>query len=93
MRNLTYGIIITVVFIVISKVVFEFLYSFNIISGILTGPHIGFILFKIYTIILVLFCMYKLFIYRNVMSMVREWLPLTIFALFSSIFCFIFLNL
>jgi len=92
MYKLIVGIAATTIFIVLSKIVFEALYSYNIIAGVLKGPYVGFLLLKFYSILLLLFCLYKLRIHKDSKSEQKEWLPLSIFALLITAFCFIFLN-
>ena len=93
MKKLIYGIIITIIFLEILNIIFNKLYSLNIVSGILEGPYIGFIIYKIYTTVLLLFCTYKIIRYRKIKDKQKEWLPLTIFAIISVTICFLFLNL
>ncbi len=93
MRKLIYGIVTTIVFLVILKIVFEILYSLDIIRGILTGAYLGFIVMKIYSSILFLLCIYKLIYYRSQRHILLEWLPLTGFALIIVIFSYFYLNL
>jgi len=93
MRKLIYVIIITIIFRGILEIVFDKLYALNIISGLFTGIFIGFIIFKIYSILLLLFCIYKLLIYRNVKDKQKEWFPVTILSLLFVVFCFLFLNI
>jgi len=93
MRKLIFGIIITIIFGVISMKVFKALYTFNIISGIPDGPYKGFILLKFYSAFLQLFYLYKSGIHRNVKFKQKEWMLLSIYALHSTASCFIILNL
>lgn len=93
MRKLIYGIIATLVFFVVLKIVFETLYSLDIIIGILTGAYLGFIIMKIYSSILFVLCIYKLIYYRSQRLILLEWLPLTGFALIIVIFSYFYLNL
>lgn len=93
MRKLIYGILTTIVFLTILKIVFEILYSLDIIIGIFTGPYLGFIVIKIYSSAIFILCISKLIHYRSEKHKLAEWLPLTGFALIMVIFSYFYLNL
>jgi hypothetical protein len=93
MRKLIYGILATVIYAMLSSITINLLYHYQIITGILRGPSLGFIAFKIYTSLLLLFCLYKLIVYRSAKEKMKEWLLLSIFAILQFAIAFIYLNL
>lgn len=93
MKKIIYALITTVLYLTIQKIVFDLLYKFDVISGALRGPYIGFCIMKAYTSILLLFSVYKVIQHRKEKNVMKEWIPLLAFSLLLFLTSMIFLNL
>jgi hypothetical protein len=93
MKKIIYAIIITILFLIAQKIVFDLLYRYNFITGILRGPYLGFCIINIYTSVLLLFSIYKVVQYRKEKSVMKRWIPLLLFSFFLFLTSIIFLKL
>lgn len=88
MKNLIYGIIITVGFNIILGLLINICYHYGFIVGILSGAYYSFLIQKIFTSLFGLFCLIKLLKYIKNKEKFKNWIPISIFALIALIFTF-----
>lgn len=93
MKKVISAIIITILFLTVLKIIFDLLYKYDFISGVLRGPYLGFGIIKTYTSVFLLFSIYKVIQYRKEKTIMKEWMPLLFFSFFIFLISIMFLNI
>jgi len=93
MKKVIYAIIITILFLTVLKIVFDLLYKYDFISGVLRGPYLGFGIIKAYASVFLLFSIYKVNQYRKEKTIMKQWIPLLLFSFFIFLISIMFLNI